>query len=422
MGDDFEKRKCFNECPIDGNWGTWTSWTSCSATCGRSTRKRYRLCDDPPPKNNGKPCDGEDNQEELCNENPCPINGQWSEWSNWSECSATCGGGVKERTRKCDSPEPQNGGESCQGWGSEFAVCNRQKCNGNGKWLPWSEWSPCSVTCGKGHRKRHRKCRITKRNGRNCKGENMQIEKCFVKSCSNSFPTSANLRIKGQLNGKVIDNRVDANIAEFQNSRLISTNMNDILKQENKWFPYTPFLLSPLSWNTAYETDNADNGYSLTDGNFFSQSDIHFATGEGLIIKHKGEGVDNDGSFQVEIEVAGEVPLIEPHASVIIKSLEQDFVQTSSNTLYSSVQNDVDIEGQKLPYSWNSSIYYDSQQGTMPYLVEKLSMKDIYNVYNPDTQNITYAASSIIGRKYEENKCPSGFLHEPEHMHCKGNE
>lgn len=85
-----------------------------------------------------------------------------------------------------------------------------------------------------------------------------------------------------------------------------------------------------------------------------------------MIIKHKGEGLTEDGSFQVEIEVAGEVPLIEPHASVIIKSLEQDFVQTGSNTLYSTVQNDVDVEGRKLPFSWNSSIYYDTEQGTMP--------------------------------------------------------
>lgn len=111
----------------------------------------------------------------------------------------------------------------------------------------------------------------------------MQIDKCFVRSCDpNYFPTSANLRIKGKLNGKEIDNYMDASISSLKNERLVTANMNDILKHENKWFPYAPFLLSPLSWNAAYETDNADNGYSLTKGNYFSQSDIQFATGKKL--------------------------------------------------------------------------------------------------------------------------------------------
>jgi len=39
------------------------------------------------------------------------------------------------------------------------------------------------------------------------------------------------------------------------------------------------FLLSPVSWNTAYETDEANNGYSLTNGNFRQHSQIEFATG-----------------------------------------------------------------------------------------------------------------------------------------------
>jgi hypothetical protein len=34
-----------------------------------------------------------------------------------------------------------------------------------------------------------------------------------------------------------------------------------------------------VSWNTAYEVDEANNGYSLTNGNFRQHSQIEFATG-----------------------------------------------------------------------------------------------------------------------------------------------
>jgi hypothetical protein len=34
-----------------------------------------------------------------------------------------------------------------------------------------------------------------------------------------------------------------------------------------------------VSWNAAYEVDEANNGYSLTNGNFRQHSQIEFATG-----------------------------------------------------------------------------------------------------------------------------------------------
>ncbi|KAJ8785833.1 hypothetical protein J1605_006793 [Eschrichtius robustus] len=36
---------------------------------------------------------------------PRPIHGQWSAWSKWSECSRTCGGGVKYQERHCNNPK-----------------------------------------------------------------------------------------------------------------------------------------------------------------------------------------------------------------------------------------------------------------------------------------------------------------------------
>ena len=45
------------------------------------------------------------------------VNGNYTSWSVWSECSATCGGGIQERTRTCTHPKPQNGGKDCASLG-----------------------------------------------------------------------------------------------------------------------------------------------------------------------------------------------------------------------------------------------------------------------------------------------------------------
>lgn len=60
------------------------------------------------------------------------VNGQWSQWGPWGTCSETevCNRGSKVRTRQCDSPAPQNGGQLCAGPGSESEECPKTNCKG----------------------------------------------------------------------------------------------------------------------------------------------------------------------------------------------------------------------------------------------------------------------------------------------------
>jgi hypothetical protein len=63
-----------------------------------------------------------------------------------SNCSVTCGPGVKYRI--CNNPAPSGGGLNCSG--EAFASCNLMTCPGapvNGN---WSDYGPCSTTCGDG--------------------------------------------------------------------------------------------------------------------------------------------------------------------------------------------------------------------------------------------------------------------------------
>ena len=50
----------------------------------------------------------------------------------------TCGGGMRERNRQCNSPEPQFGGKTCEeldlGPSVETEACNEQSCPGECEW------------------------------------------------------------------------------------------------------------------------------------------------------------------------------------------------------------------------------------------------------------------------------------------------
>ncbi|EDO49202.1 predicted protein, partial [Nematostella vectensis] len=114
----------------NGGYTPWTEWTECSATCGGGIQQRTRACSNPAPKNNGTSCEslGPSFETQACNSKPCPVDGGFSEWGNYTECSVTCGGGTQMRLRTCTNPQPANGGRPCLGETTETKDCNLQPC------------------------------------------------------------------------------------------------------------------------------------------------------------------------------------------------------------------------------------------------------------------------------------------------------
>ena len=49
----------------------------------------------------------------------------WSVWGSYGDCSKSCGGGTKRRTRTF------NGGSGCPGVSLETTTCNEHSCTGN---------------------------------------------------------------------------------------------------------------------------------------------------------------------------------------------------------------------------------------------------------------------------------------------------
>ncbi|XP_020632434.1 coadhesin-like isoform X5 [Orbicella faveolata] len=173
------------KCPVNGNWSEWSDWNECTVTCGGGEQNRFRSCDNPLPAFGGKPCPGERQGTRPCNEFPCAVDGRWSEWKDWEICSVTCGGGTQSRIRTCTNPPPAHGGKDCIGEGVITRACNEDPCPVDANWSEWSEFSPCTLSCGGGTHTRSRTCTNPppKFDGQDCVGEGVDVQPCNTLPC-----------------------------------------------------------------------------------------------------------------------------------------------------------------------------------------------------------------------------------------------
>ncbi|XP_038054530.1 coadhesin-like [Patiria miniata] len=109
------------------------------------------------------------------------VEGVWRRWSDWQPCSVTCGAGFEERRRVC-RPSPDNPDDNfqCSGDRVEHRDCNAGIiCPVHGQWGEWSLWSECSATCGD-TMARFRECDSPSPQfeGNPCVGESREVQWC----------------------------------------------------------------------------------------------------------------------------------------------------------------------------------------------------------------------------------------------------
>lgn len=157
----------------------YSQWSTCSVTCGKGLRMRTRSYLMPDKAAMFK-CNRQLVSKEMCvasipecsNEDDTEDSGllpvannafcETSEWSAWSECSATCGPGLRMRTRQFANRKAR---KRCP----HVSLVEKEKCmrpacayglqeqiDPTCKVSEWSDWSPCSSTCESGLKTRTR--------------------------------------------------------------------------------------------------------------------------------------------------------------------------------------------------------------------------------------------------------------------------
>ncbi|KAL7059510.1 hypothetical protein AAHC03_013996 [Spirometra sp. Aus1] len=185
-------------CPVNGGWSSWGPWSTCTKACGPGgTQRRERKCDMPPASNGGRPCIGPESMVRACERKNCPIDGAWGEWGPWTHCSRSCGGGIRRRQRRCDNPKPQFGGKPCgpPEAATETADCHENPCPVNGGWSNWASWSPCVGRCGLGIQSRARTCTEPRPQygGHLCRGSAKEQRACKMPFVADGMPCPSEL-------------------------------------------------------------------------------------------------------------------------------------------------------------------------------------------------------------------------------------
>ncbi|NXQ83690.1 ATL2 protein, partial [Nyctibius grandis] len=145
--------------PCDRRW-TASDWGPCSGSCGEGRMSRFITCRNLEGKViSNSQCDPATKPLAVhpCGDKNCPAH--WVE-QEWDQCDASCGRGMKTRVVLCAGLEngvyreyPEKRCEASQK-PEEQAACFRRPCS---TWFTTS-WSQCSKTCGAGVRLREVKC------------------------------------------------------------------------------------------------------------------------------------------------------------------------------------------------------------------------------------------------------------------------
>lgn len=134
----------------------WAQWGECSASCGGGIRTRTRSILRPP-TGNGRICP-RIRDEEDCGIGACPIDCKPGNWSLWSDCSALCGLGTKMRTRPILVPRNAHPHSKSCGPVTQVAPCLSPKgsCEVDCLTSDWTSWSSCDRPCGTGSKRRQK--------------------------------------------------------------------------------------------------------------------------------------------------------------------------------------------------------------------------------------------------------------------------
>ena len=171
LRDSFVCPDCVRACPLSD----WSQWSPCSASCNSGVQSRTRSVY----RGDTTCIDTLPTLTETiaCNDRPCTATCLSSPWSQWTPCSQSCGGGSKSRERYALVPSASCPRET------DSNTCNESPCRTDCVMSEWSEWSVCSKSCEGGSQRRFRAMIVPpSSNGAPC-GGSVEIQSCEWVMC-----------------------------------------------------------------------------------------------------------------------------------------------------------------------------------------------------------------------------------------------
>ncbi|XP_043476024.1 semaphorin-5A [Leptopilina heterotoma] len=162
-------------------WSDWSHWFSCNRVCTPGSQARTRQCESPP-------CEGVAVETRVCTPFSCRGNEMKKNkvegtWSTWSQCSVSCGTGIRTKKRECASSN------TCEGPNVIKESCKMPNCDSSIDWSGWSNWSNCN---NDNQQYRKRQCLVHASNGV-CQGANQEFRQCSYNEFTNNVSPSVQM-------------------------------------------------------------------------------------------------------------------------------------------------------------------------------------------------------------------------------------
>lgn len=224
-------QKSYSDLAMESGWGEWSAWKTCDRLCGGGSQHRIRQCESPP-------CDGLPVQTRQCNVHSCrpsavgdiAMEGQWSCWTDWSECSVSCGVGIRSRTRECLGPE------SCEGSSLVRETCEMASCESLIGWDTWSRWTPCD-----NDHQQYRKRQCLQHSSGMCQGASRETRDCLPDCSGNEVNALWSMERSGITIGAVVGSCVVGFLVGLAVTAILSFYY---LKRRQQRIPGSPHYIS----------------------------------------------------------------------------------------------------------------------------------------------------------------------------------
>jgi sugar lactone lactonase YvrE len=182
------------ECGVDCKVGPWSEWGQCKGACGAGGGTQTRTRTVTEANSTGRKCTPDElktTQTQPCDLPECGVDCKVGPWSEWGQCSGACGKGNGTQTRTRNVKDGNSTGKKCSAdelRTTESKTCDMPECGVDCVVGPWSSWSECNGSCGKGNgtQTKSRSVKDGNATGRKCTADELKTtesQKCDMPDC-----------------------------------------------------------------------------------------------------------------------------------------------------------------------------------------------------------------------------------------------